>query len=188
MYDFEPWQKTTSAYFKDISRNSLLRYELSLLHPGSADDKSGVIRTQDGKHNRSENGRIEWDALCNTTWQQSVAYMAQYPRRHSSLIPRSLQAPTKRTSQNEHCKIFAPHISYSSHEYYGRTSSNFWGQWTPLKRFYLADFETHFPSLRRDKPWLENPHYWNSSSNIRERSSTLHGRNLHTCAMWYPRR
>jgi hypothetical protein len=33
-------------------------------------DESGKIRTQMGTHNRSENGRIAWDALCDTTVKQ----------------------------------------------------------------------------------------------------------------------
>jgi hypothetical protein len=37
-------------------------------------DESRIIRTQMGTHNRSENGRSAWDALCDTTQQQYCGF------------------------------------------------------------------------------------------------------------------
>jgi hypothetical protein len=58
---------TTSAKFKDISR------QLPTLLLGVSDatrallDESGMIRTQTGTHNGPQNGRSAWDALYDTT-------------------------------------------------------------------------------------------------------------------------
>jgi len=59
-----------SAKFTVISRqvspDSLLGVSAGICQRALVDE-SGMIRTQMGTHNRSENGRSAWDALYDTT-------------------------------------------------------------------------------------------------------------------------
>jgi hypothetical protein len=70
--------KNTAEYERDSSSakfTAIFRHVFPALLPDvSADycrralvDESGMIRTQMGTHNRSENGCSVWDDLCDTT-------------------------------------------------------------------------------------------------------------------------
>jgi len=63
-----PWSMTiTSAKFKDISHQlPALLLDVSAA-ARALGDELGMIRTQMGMHNRSENVRSAWDALYDTT-------------------------------------------------------------------------------------------------------------------------
>jgi hypothetical protein len=54
---------TTSAKFKDISRQLLASVIDICCNKRTLVDESGMIRTQIGTHNTSENGRSGWEVL-----------------------------------------------------------------------------------------------------------------------------
>jgi hypothetical protein len=58
---------TSSAKFKDISRQLPAMLLYVSVATRALVDESGMIRTQMGTHNRSENGRSALDALYDTT-------------------------------------------------------------------------------------------------------------------------
>jgi hypothetical protein len=61
------YDRDTSTKLKDISHQPPASLLGACSNQRSLVDESGVIRTQMGMHNRSENGHSTWDALYDTT-------------------------------------------------------------------------------------------------------------------------